>query len=1804
MKGRVLIIAAILLLIAIPSLFAQKIVLQQAGDDVVVKVLESNETRTVIEYNIGAYDKVPMDISGQTYYKILCGNENISAIAGEPALPRICRSIIIPDDAKMEISVLSSDYVDFKETQVVPSKGNLSREIDPETVPYVFGDTYQNKAWFPEMQARLRDPYILRDYRGTVVEIYPFQYNHSLKTLRVYKTLTVEIRNVGPGTVNVNTVDRENKGLIHDYDVLYRDHFINYTDNQTRYSMIDDAGDMLIITDDAFHNTMLPLVNWKMQKGINTTIADISTIGNEQNLIKAYIQDFYNTHDLAYVLLVGDYTQVTPYMSGGNPMDPIYAQVAGSDEYPDIFVGRFSAENATQVETQVDRTITYESTPVGSDWFHKGTGIASAYGSGGHNGGEYDYVHMGYIRDSLMSFYHYTEVDQIYDPGATASQVTGALNSGRGFVNYCGHGSVTSWSTTGFSNANVNALVNDNMLPFIFSVACVNGDFDGNTCFAEAWLRATDGGYPTGAIATYMSSINQSWAPPMDAQDEATHLIIRELSLSIGGICFNSACKMIDLNGSGGVSMSNTWHIFGDPSVLFRSDDPTPMTVNHDAMIPIGATEFSVTAVGVEGALCALYYDGVLFGHAYTNSSGAATIPIAGTLPEGQDISLTVTAYNRQTYTASISVSVSDTDGDGVYDDGDGSGIAGDNPCSCGEVVNCDDNCLYTPNPNQEDRNRNGVGDVCETIPCDGGQTWTAWYGGTGSDVANFVQPLYDTTWNITYEDHTVRAYSTTGPLSATIPYDQYISYELFAGSDYPLYAEVRLNGNLIDRLENPSGCSDPFDPDCRHYGSFYANEGDQVTVIVDDLALKDSDKSDGDRTVYTYAQFTYTESTTTIEDITLNGYAVAGSLDGENRDFHLIYTDDCGKELSSASLGTANSDFTENACLTSGNDIVVVGYTQSTVDKSVYAAKFHIDKVTQSIVPVWSHTYNYSSDDRGYDVIENSEGGYTILATTDNGSDTDLKLIKLSAGGSVIWTQDYGTATYERAGGLVQYSNGDYVIAGSTGGPYIYSWDVYLIRTNVNGAIIWTSTLGNSGMYEFGEAVTLNSANRIVVCGSTSENGESDMLLLQASGATGALTWRNSFGYDGHDDAYDVIVNGDNGYVLAGRTSPPAPSYSDAYFVMADPNGGLIWEAMLGEEDDECAFSVKSTNDGGFILGGFGKLSCSNDFYVTKFIADILQPPVIAGPPNGDWFYDCRPPTLDWDPVIGADTYEIQIDNNSDFSSPKTEVSGITATEFLATSLKQNTWYWRVRGENSSGGGFWSETGTFQIRYGKPTLESPANYAQRSSGPITLYWYKMEDVPSQYAVQVADNMAFENPIVDVSYVGTCYDIDCHYTTTSIPDGTYYWRVKSTETDFYWSNIWTFYAVTYDPSCPVLYSFDGSQFVQENPLLTACELSNYQDKVTDYYQLTKPIAPRDGEIVFQLREMEDEVTYLDEFELITVDHSDATMIGCTVDGEIFAYETSIAPLSVIDQNGTDWTETVAADDGNLFSSNGSGSLIITFPNTGESSSLSFSSAKKLPCIDIDNPPKANSNAGDIPNALIVEQLNDSGEWVRLSDIPFRTNPNASFVMDNDLLTSEAENITIRISWDGEFATDEIRQYIPSDEIPVVQKWPVSNHTLNAKNASAKAWPGFESGESLVLTRGESIELSFDVTGTLEEGKSREYIVRASGRYEPDYKVFTDLIPGRYQLYDNYPNPFNPTTTISYDLPKTTAVRLDIYNILGRHVQTLVDETQAAGHYDVTWEGKNGSGRTVSSGIYFYKLSTGDYTESKKMTLLK
>jgi hypothetical protein len=94
------------------------------------------------------------------------------------------------------------------------------------------------------------------------------------------------------------------------------------------------------------------------------------------------------------------------------------------------------------------------------------------------------------------------------------------------------------------------------------------------------------------------------------------------------------------------------------------------------------------------------------------------------------------------------------------------------------------------------------------------------------------------------------------------------------------------------------------------------------------------------------------------------------------------------------------------------------------------------------------------------------------------------------------------------------------------------------------------------------------------------------------------------------------------------------------------------------------------------------------------------------------------------------------------------------------------------------------------------------------------------------------------------------------------------------------------------------------------------------------------------------------------------------------------------------------------------------------------------------------------------------------------------------------------------------------------------------------------------------------------------------------------------MPSSFALHQNVPNPFNPTTRIRFDLPEAADVRLAIYDVSGRKIRELASGATAAGAREVTWDGRDAAGRAAASGIYFYRLDAGRFTQTRKMILLR
>jgi len=634
----------------------------------VATLVSSTENEVVVNFELGGFYTTNVKTPNGTQVVVSVDKMAVELEAGAPQLPYEVVPVMIGDLAEMNVNVISSKYVDFENVEVAPSKGNFSRQINPDDVPYTYGAMYQQNAFYPASQATLDTPYIVRDFRGQNILVRPFAYNPVTKTLRVYTNMTIAMTKVSDNGQNQKAARKSNTVKTSpEFKASYSRRFINFDDAAKAYPFLEDEGEMLVICADNLTEYMEEFVEWKNMSGRPTTLVSVTEVGgNSDTGIKNYITNMYNDpeHNLVYVLFVGDYAQITPHSLSGERSDNWFGQIEGSDHYPEVFIGRFSAETEAQLAPQVAKALFYERDMQGDvTWYDKGMGIGY-YGAGSGHYGEDDYRHIDLIRDTLLH-YTYSNVTEHHGGSggdASVSTISGTINQGIGIINYCNHGSESGWGVANYSSSHVNALTNDYKYPIVWSVACLVGKFNYSPeCFAETWMRATDNttGVPTGAIGGMFSWMSQPWVPPMYGQDEMVDILTEwrsadQFNHTLAGASLNGNMAVIDKSGSSGYDTHDTWILFGDPSLIVRTDNPTDMNVTASpSVLMLGMSELEITA-DATFAIATLSMDGEVIASCNI-VDGQGTMSFAP-LSDVGTAQLVVIGYNRVTYQGTIDI--------------------------------------------------------------------------------------------------------------------------------------------------------------------------------------------------------------------------------------------------------------------------------------------------------------------------------------------------------------------------------------------------------------------------------------------------------------------------------------------------------------------------------------------------------------------------------------------------------------------------------------------------------------------------------------------------------------------------------------------------------------------------------------------------------------------------------------------------------------------------------------------------------------------------------------------------------------------------------------------------------------------------------------------------------------------------------------------------------------------------------------------------------------------------------------------
>lgn len=627
--------------------------------DYSVRLLESRNDVTTLQFSLNNYSVSSVNYREGSFASVVIGEDAAyTNVKGEPSLPYVSQSVAIPNNRQMTLEIVDVQYKEVAVATIEPAVGPLTRDVNIHDVPRAMGEVYKKDTYYPQEIARLSEPFIVRDVRGVTVHFNAVQYNGSRNVMKVVENVTVRVRPVGEGKVNV--LSTRGAKVSPSYENLYHRRFINYSNERSRYEPVADGEKMIVIAPTGLMESIQPFVNWKNEKGIMTTLFEYpGEIGTGKDAIKSFIDKQYKENNITYVLLVGDNEDIPSFPSGTGLSDPTYVFLAGNDCYPEAFIGRFSASTPTDVTTMVEKTIKYEKEPLlDSDHYSKSMGVASNEGS------PKDYEWLDDFRGTMMQ-YGYTHIDQIYQgkAGCTKEAVIAGIKEGRGWINYMGHGSTTAWGTTRFGSRDVPTLQNGDLQPILISIACVNGEYN-KTCFAEVFTR-TKG---SGGVVFLGSSINQAWTPPQHAMREMIEVYLtQEKAISVGGIIYNGEMKMVEKGGGDGTM--KTWILFGDPSLMPYTKNPRQLSIEKAEITQRGSIAVTLDAP-IQGRVSV--YDkqnNVCLGTKMVTKSNSVTIDLAQT-PNSDDIVIVATGLNHAPATKKLTTTGIDNNGNTITNKG------------------------------------------------------------------------------------------------------------------------------------------------------------------------------------------------------------------------------------------------------------------------------------------------------------------------------------------------------------------------------------------------------------------------------------------------------------------------------------------------------------------------------------------------------------------------------------------------------------------------------------------------------------------------------------------------------------------------------------------------------------------------------------------------------------------------------------------------------------------------------------------------------------------------------------------------------------------------------------------------------------------------------------------------------------------------------------------------------------------------------------------------------------------------------
>ena len=1008
--------------------------------------------------------------------------------------------------------------------------------------------------------------------------------------------------------------------------------------------------------------------------------------------------------------------------------------------------------------------------------------------------------------------------------------------------------------------------------------------------------------------------------------------------------------------------------------------------------------------------------------------------------------------------------------------------------------------------------------------------------------------------------------------------------------------------------------------------------------------------------------EYGYSVNLTTDGCYIMGGYS--NSFGAGDNDVYLVKTDADGDTLWTRTYGGIGTDKCKSVQQCSDGGYIIAGETNSfgAGNYDIYLIKTDANGDT-----LWTRTFGGTGIDRGESVIEATDDGYIVTGTTGSfgAGGKDVYLIKTDANGNTLWTKTFGAINNEEGQSVLQTTDGDYIIAGFTNSFGAGGNDVYLIKTDVNGDTLWTSTHGGTND-DRGYSVQQCNDGSFVIAGDTKSSGAglSDFYLVKTD-ANGETLWTNAYGGSAIDIGYSVQQDSDGGYIIAGSTQSFNVGYFDIYLVKTDAIGDTLWTRTYGSFDYEHGRSVQLTTDGNYVVAGW---TFSYGPGITAFW--LLK---ITG--EGTSFYP--PENLSVDESIGLATWEPPL--TRDLIGYNVYRDGVfidftTDLFWQYTNLVAGTTY--MAGISA----LYDDPGEsiiieYEFTYDPVVFFPPENLmVDESTGLATwepplgrdLLGYKIyqDGVYIQFTTDLF--WQYDDLVVGTTYlagVSALYDdpgesVIIEYEFTYSP--TVFDPPENVQVDPYtgiltWggaiffedfesytageylalqSDDWVTWSGTVGGPDDVLVvdelSYNGNNSIKIEGLdddvvhlfgnLTSgvYEISHYQYFVPGYGGYFNLLHEFTGdrartEWALEVYFASDGTGYINAggYNAATFTYTQGAWVECWTMVDL---DNDWAELWIDGNFVHEWQWSLQFSGGagmnmlgaiDIWAGAPAGDLVMYYVDNVKYDLISTSDDLLGYNVYLDGTLVAfTTNSPYQLTGLVIGQtyvagvsaVYDGGES-EIVEASFTYNP--IFNPPQNLVVECIEDYA-HFTWEAPAAdlnpgdrktkanaegTRDLTGYnVYLDQVEVASNIPDLEYDfydlLNGEYYDAGVRAIYDDGES------ELVEINFLYTGT----------------------GVGNILPLITELTGNYPNPFNPETNISFSLKEAGKVTLEVYNIKGEKVRTLVDKVLAADNHVITWDGKNNTNKSVASGIYFYKMisegNSGEYTSTKKMILLK